>query len=276
MKNSLVLSISMLLVACGMFGDRDGAPSGAMLKSHQEIMAIPDAVPRVERRSKYGNPASYKVFGKQYSVMDSAKGYRKKGVASWYGTKFHGRRTSSGEPYDMYAMTAAHKSLPLPTYVQVTNLKNKRSVVLKVNDRGPFHDNRLIDLSYAAAVKLGITAQGTGLVEVVAINPRQDRQRAMRKVSYKTVTNGSELKAGADKIKLFVQVGAFSNRDNALDLQNRLLDSQINNVQINRINGAAQPMFRVRVGPVNSVEKADRIADRISRLGIGNSDIIVE
>ena len=131
-----------------------------------DVSAIPDAVPKDEPRSKYGNPSSYVVNGRSYHVMDNGNDYVERGIASWYGEKFHGRRTSSGEAYDMYAMTAAHKSLPLPTYVEVTNLQNGKRIIVKVNDRGPFHENRVIDLSWTAAAKLDILGKGTGLVEV--------------------------------------------------------------------------------------------------------------
>lgn len=136
-----------------------------------DIDRIRDAVPRAEPRSKYGNPDNYEVLGKRYHVLASAEGYRERGTASWYGEKFHGRRTSSGEPYDMFAMTAAHKTLPLPSYVRVTHLRNGRSVVVRVNDRGPFHDDRIIDLSYAAAVRLDMLGDGSAPVEVVALMP---------------------------------------------------------------------------------------------------------
>ena len=135
-----------------------------------DVSTIPNAVPKPEPLSRYGNPVSYVVAGKRYYTMPSSRGYSKRGIASWYGTKFHGQRTSSGEPYDLYAMTAAHRTLPLPTYVEVTNLRNNKSVIVKVNDRGPFHKDRLIDLSYAAAAKLGILGYGTGLVQVRAID----------------------------------------------------------------------------------------------------------
>ena len=133
--------------------------------------AIPDAIPREEFKSRSGNPETYVIDGVTYRVMDTSAGYREEGMASWYGGYFHGRRTSSGDVYDMYQMTAAHKSLPLPTYVRVTNLANGRSVVLRVNDRGPFVDDRIIDLSYTAATKLGMAEQGTARVEVVALDP---------------------------------------------------------------------------------------------------------
>ncbi len=122
-------------------------------------------------RSKYGNPASYEVYGKTYHVLPTARGFRERGMASWYGEEFHGKRTSSGEPYNMHAMTAAHRTLPLPTYVRVTNLKNRREVIVRVNDRGPFHDDRIIDLSFAAASELGILGNGTAEVEVTAVDP---------------------------------------------------------------------------------------------------------
>ena len=138
---------------------------------HGTFRGFPMPCRSSEPLSRYGNPESYVVYGKTYHTLSSSKGYKERGAASWYGTKFHGKRTSSGEPYDLYAMTAAHKTLPLPTYVEVTNLKNGRTVIVKVNDRGPFHDDRLIDLSYAAAAKLDILPYGTGEVEVRAIDP---------------------------------------------------------------------------------------------------------
>jgi rare lipoprotein A len=133
--------------------------------------SVPDAMPRIEPRARYGNPPFYDVFGKRYYVLSSSVGYWERGVASWYGPGFHKVRTSTGEPYDMYGMTAAHKTLPLPAYVRVTNLQNGRSIVVRVNDRGPFVGNRIIDLSYTAAAKLDMLRNGTALVEVRAIDP---------------------------------------------------------------------------------------------------------
>lgn len=152
--------------------ERDRAPDPRSVPT--DIDRVPDAVPRAEPRSRYGNPESYEVFGRRYHVLASAEGYRERGIASWYGEKFHGRRTSSREPYDMYAMTAAHKTLPLPTYVRVTHLENGRSVIVRVNDRGPFVDSRIIDLSYAAAARLGMVEDGHAPVEVVALQPEMD------------------------------------------------------------------------------------------------------
>ena len=135
------------------------------------LLDVPDATPRIEPRAIYGNPPSYEVFGKRYYVMASSVGYVERGVASWYGPGFHKELTSVREPYDMYGMTAAHKTLPLPAYVRVTNLQNGRSCVVRVNDRGPFVGNRIIDLSYTAAAKLDMLRDGTAMVEVRALQP---------------------------------------------------------------------------------------------------------
>lgn len=164
---ALMLAAMLALAGCSSLPSGDGGPTGP----HPDLAEIPDAVPQTLPRSSRGNPASYSVFGKTYYVRDSASGYIATGIASWYGRKFQGRPTSSGEPYDMYAMTAAHKTLPIPTFVRVTNLRNNRQVVVKINDRGPFHDGRIIDLSYAAAWKLGIVNHGSAPVRVEAIVP---------------------------------------------------------------------------------------------------------
>ncbi len=167
------IALPLLISGCGtlpndtsFFSQQDSAPAQPV-----DVSNVANAIPRVEPHSRYGNPASYVVFGQRYYVKKSSLNHIERGVASWYGTKFHGRRTSSGEPYDMLAMTAAHKSLPLPTYAEVTNLENGRKIIVKINDRGPFKKNRIIDLSYAAAIKLGIAKAGTGLVEVRTIDP---------------------------------------------------------------------------------------------------------
>lgn len=144
----------------------DGPPLGIA----RDLSRLPDPVPVKEPRSATGNPPSYQVMGRTYHVLDSAAGFEQTGLASWYGRKFHGRRTSSGEPYDMLALTAAHTTLPIPTYVEVINLDNQRRVIVRVNDRGPFHDGRIIDLSYAAAVKLGFAELGTARVRVASLD----------------------------------------------------------------------------------------------------------
>ncbi len=156
------------LSGCASPGDRRIDDVGDEIPAR--IARIPDAVPRVEPLSKCGNAPSYVVFGKRYYTKPNSRGYVERGLASWYGAPFHGRKTSSGEIYDMHGMSAAHKTLPLPTYARVTNLENGRSVVVRINDRGPFHGPRLIDLSHTAAVKLGVVKTGTAMVEVRAID----------------------------------------------------------------------------------------------------------
>nr|VFK02139.1 MAG: rare lipoprotein A [Candidatus Kentron sp. H]VFK02511.1 MAG: rare lipoprotein A [Candidatus Kentron sp. H]VFK05458.1 MAG: rare lipoprotein A [Candidatus Kentron sp. H] len=172
LRSKIIFLLTALLAGCGLIPAQDGPPLFFRLDPNN----IQNAVPRVESRSQYGNSPFYTVYGKRYHVLLSSTGYVRRGIASWYGRKFHGKRTSSGETYDMYAMTAAHRSLPLPTYVRVTNLENKRQAIVRVNDRGPFHTNRIIDLSYAAAVKLGIARKGTVHVEIHAIDPSQPKE----------------------------------------------------------------------------------------------------
>ena len=154
-------------------GVSDSAPAGGI----PDVHLIPEPEVVAEPRSRYGNRSPYKVLGRKYHVRDSAEGYDETGIASYYGKKFHGRRTSSLEVYDMYAFSAAHKSLPLPSYARVTNLANGKSVVVRVNDRGPFHEGRIIDLSYAAAVKLGVDRAGTAKVEVVGLSPGENARQ---------------------------------------------------------------------------------------------------
>jgi rare lipoprotein A len=156
------------LNGCATKHHKDGPPD-----YYVDETKIPNATPKVEPLSRIGNQPSYVVFGKRYYVMRSSKHYREQGIASWYGTQFHTHHTSNGERYNMLAMTAAHKTLPLPTYVQVTNLVNGRQIIVKVNDRGPFEANRLIDLSYVAAKKLGMLGHGTAKVDITAIDPAQ-------------------------------------------------------------------------------------------------------
>ncbi|WJW75928.1 septal ring lytic transglycosylase RlpA family protein [Thiohalobacter sp. IOR34] len=265
-RGLLALATIIGLAGCSGGGlvSRDGGPD-----RYVDVSRIPDAVPRHEPRSRYGNPDSYVVRGKRYYVRHSSRGYVERGIASWYGTKFHGRRTSSGEPYDMYAMTAAHKTLPLPTYARVTNLRNGRSVVVKINDRGPFHDNRLIDLSYAAARKLGIVGKGTGLVEVRAITPGEPEARP----PLRSASAGAAVHHGS--AELYLQVGAFSSRSNAERLRQRL-GALARPVHILRGLNRQRTVFRVRIGPLASVEEADRMAENLSHLGIESPHVVID
>ncbi len=257
------LAGTLLLSACGALDIQtldiqDGAPD-----RHVDASGIADAVPKIEPYSKYGNPRSYQVAGKTYYVLDDHRGYQQRGQASWYGTKFHGRRTSSGEPYDMYAMTAAHKTLPIPSYVEVTNLENGRKAILRVNDRGPFIDGRIIDLSYVAAKKLGVYTSGTAHVNVRAIDLGES-------ATTPPATGQPAGNTGNDQV--YLQVGAFDERANAELMLSRLLSLTDENVLINN----QQQIYRVRIGPLTSEQAARQLAARLSPHGIDRTHIIKE
>ncbi|MEN8175150.1 MAG: septal ring lytic transglycosylase RlpA family protein [Pseudomonadota bacterium] len=254
----ILLAVGLALSACSGKSTRvaDSGPDRDI-----DVSEIPNAVPREEPPSRYGNPKTYSVFGKKYRTLASGENYLERGMASWYGTKFHGRRTSSGETYDMYAMTAAHRSLPLPTYVEVTNLDNGKKVVVKVNDRGPFHSKRIIDLSYVAAKKLGFTKQGTSHVEVRTIGPNRNQETG---------------KAPAVKIlddSHFVQVGAFSNRENAQQMQSTV--QQLQEFEVTVQGGESDGLYRVVIGPVGSLVQAGTLADHLRDRGMGGAHPVI-
>ena len=269
----IIIFCALLLQACSSSSrykiKQDHGPSNSVDVSH-----VKDAVPRAEPRSRYGNPKNYKVRGKWYSVKKSSAGYREKGIASWYGKKFHGHRTSSGETYDMYAMTAAHKTLPLPTYVQVTHLENGRSIIVKVNDRGPFHANRIIDLSYAAAKKLGVTAKGVGAVEVVAIDPETFKKKQPYQPKIKRPSAISTYPAKSN-YKLYLQVGAFVSQQNANKLHKRL-SRMFKQRQIHSNFSADKNVYRIRIGPLASVADADELTVFLNNKGIPTTQIVVD
>lgn len=242
-------------------------PSDDAPPNPRDVSGIPNAVPKHEPLSRYGNPDSYVVYGKRYQTLPSSKGYRETGLASWYGTKFHGKRTSSGEPYDLYGMTAAHKTLPLPTYVEVTNLHNDRSVIVKVNDRGPFHDDRLIDLSYTAAVKLDIVGHGTGRVEVASIDTGTPTTAAAAPLAPASPRGDATL---------YLQVGAFSNRENAERLQRKIQDGDIGAVRIVASPGDNGTFYKVQVGPLSGTTELDQAARSLESLGINESHSIFQ
>ena len=235
----VTLGLVLLVAACQTptyVEPQDGPPVGG----HGDLSRLPDPTPRTESKSRYGNPASYSVNGKTYYVRDSAAGYRATGLASWYGKKFHGRRTSSGEPFDMFQLTAAHTSLPIPTYVRVTNLQNGRQTVVRVNDRRPFHSDRIIDLSYAAAVKLGFADGGTTRVRVEAFEQQPE---------------------------FFLQAGAFRHLEAADRLQREVQRITGTNAYVVRMS--QDPPYRVRVGPVRGEQEAKRLQALIASANFG-------
>ena len=216
-------------------------PSLAAIKADD----VRDAQPRPEPRARYGNNSPYEVFGKKYYVLDSSAGYRQRGTASWYGSKFHGRRTSSGEPYDMHLATAAHRTLPLPTYAEVTNLDNGRKMIVKINDRGPFKDDRLIDLSYGAALRLGVIGTGTARVDVRAID------------------SWNPPVATQSPAATWLQAGAFGHREGAEELLNSLNRADLKPAVIHD----EDHLFRVWLGPFSSDFEIEAVIERAVELG---------
>jgi rare lipoprotein A len=232
-----------------------------------------------QQRSSQGNPPFYEVHGIRYKVMDSSAGYHERGVASWYGSKFHGNPTSSGETYDMYAMTAAHKNLPLPTMVKVTNLRNGRYVIVRVNDRGPFVYNRIIDMSYAAARELDMIATGTTLVDVAALTTayRDKPATAAAQAGAPGVRGGASASAAKPATKVvYLQVGAFGEQLNAQLLKSRLNAGGVDNVSIHHELTAEPALYRVRIGPLKDVDEYDKLLDRVESLNVFESHLVVD
>ncbi len=252
--------LCLLLISCAGEQKKDAEPGDGPSPLDLKASDVTDAVPRAEPLARYGNHSPYEVFGKKYTVMQSNKGYHEQGVASWYGSKFHGRRTSSGEPYDMHLATAAHKSLPLPTYAEVTNLDNGRRVIVKINDRGPFKSGRLIDMSYGAALRLDMIVTGTARVDVRVIDVYSRSQE--QTIADTGVANevDREVVGGVDAANskgTWLQAGAYGKREGAEQLAGQLERADVSPVSINNTGD----LFRVWLGPfVNSVELESVIA----------------
>jgi rare lipoprotein A len=259
-------ALALLISGCSVVARRPAptapAPAAPVPAPAPDLASVPDAVPRLEPRSAHGNPPFYDVLGQRYFVLSAADGYLERGVASWYGPTFNGGNTSSGELYDMYGMTAAHKTLPLPTYARVTNLKNGRSVVVRINDRGPFVANRLIDLSYTAAARLDMIREGTTLVEVRALTPGVPDE----------LTRSAALPPPA----LYVQAGAFADAQNAQHLLARLQAAGLASAFVASPLEGRTHLYRVRLGPVASVAEFDEIAARLSALGIADARLAID
>ncbi|MFZ9708522.1 MAG: septal ring lytic transglycosylase RlpA family protein [Steroidobacteraceae bacterium] len=298
----VLLFVLIVIAGCTPLRPKSTPPA----PSAKEVASIPDAVPREEPRGKYGNPESYVVFGKRYRVMKSGRGHVERGVASWYGPGFHSERTSSGEPYDMYAMTAAHKTLPIPSYVRVTHLENGRSIVVRVNDRGPFVGDRIIDLSYTAARKLDMVGSGTAPVEIRVLEPGErtnsssvrmadnaagQSERNPRIWRADAIPSPRTLAAAIDDTALppvlaastaavpasltevtisssFLQAGAFSTRDNAEAMRGRLASAGISNALVREVRIGERTLYRVQVGPVDGEIEADDMIERLRIAGV--------
>lgn len=269
----------------------DAGPSEAI-----DVSKIAEPEPKTEPLSRYGNRSPYSVLGRTYQVLPTSQGYVERGISSWYGNKFHGYMTSSFEPYDMYKFSAAHKSLPLPSWARVTNLETGKSVIVRVNDRGPFHDNRLIDLSYAAAVKIGVWPKGTGLVEVRALTPGEVEPdvRAAATVA-KTPprplprTTPVDARASApapataladanatQQPRIYLQVGAFGEQNNADRAAQRVAAAGLGDVRVVEASVNGRSVRRVRLGPLRDVDEADRLTQEIRRLGLGEARVAID
>jgi rare lipoprotein A len=256
-------AIIIVLSACTFgvpIGDRAGGSQSA-------------SIPRTSK-SKIGNPSSYVVAGKRYYVLDSAAGFKQRGMASWYGKKFHGRKTSSGETYNMYAMTAAHKTLPIPVYVRVKNLTNGRSIVVKVNDRGPFITGRIIDLSYSAAQKLDIIGTGTARVEINTLASGQSASASA--VAAPVVRTIPLADKAAEEVPLFIQVGSFGEEFNAINLLRDLLDLNEQAASISELETNSGLFYRVRVGPLYDIDEANAVIRRLKGKGFTTARIVVQ
>lgn len=259
---------------------QDRAPEGSF-----DASGLTDAEPRYEEPRTAGNKSPYKVWGKSYRVIDSNEGYVARGTASWYGEKFHGHKTSNGEVFDMYAMSAAHKSLRIPGYARVTNLDNGRSVIVRVNDRGPFHGDRLIDLSYAAAKKLGYQSRGTARVEVAAITVRPDGSMFLAGEPFKPSGQPStpviarvpeEETSSSSRQGVFVQLGAFSSRDPAEALLARLRGTLDDPVRVREVSTGSGLFHRVQVGPFANEDEARVARNQLESRGFGQPIVLTD
>ena len=264
-----------------------------------DVSNLPEPVPKVESRSLYGNKSPYTVLGRSYTVLPTASGYDERGIASFYGSKFHGYKTSNLEDYDMYKFTAASKVLPLPSYARVTNLQNGKSVIVRINDRGPFHENRVIDLSYAAAVKIGVWPKGTGLVEVQGIDPSSSIPQpppvpmqvpvpvsapppSLISAASSAPSVPSTVAAPAESPVLsaspgiYLQVGAFSDQANAEHVAAQLRAANFAPVQVVDATIDGRLVHRVRVGPLADVDTADRVTSQIEQMGLPHPQVAVD
>jgi rare lipoprotein A len=233
-----------------------------------DFSKIPQPVPEALPRSRYGNKSPYTVNGQSYRVLPSAAGYDERGIASWYGTKFNGYKTSNFETYDMYKFSAASPVLPLPSFARVTNLANGKSVIVRVNDRGPFVPNRIIDLSLAAAVRIGIYPKGSGLVEVQGIDPAHPVAEPAPITAVTPRTGKAP--------QLYVQVGAFADTGNAERLATRLRGMHLGEVRVVPVSSGGRTLQRVQIGPLPDVDTVDRTTAKLDTLGLPHASVAIQ
>jgi len=267
----IVCVLAVCLAGCAAPAKRDVAADkparGAYYKDDgpgenppPNLGSVPDAEPRAEPLHRFAN-RPYQVFGKEYMPLASVGAFRQRGVASWYGRRFHGGMTSTGERYDMYAMTAAHPTLPVPSYVRVTNVANGASVVVRVNDRGPFHAERAIDLSYTAAYRLGFAEAGSALVDIDAVVPGASVVAAAPPAPVQAAAQVAVLPDVQAK-GVYLQLGAFAVRENAESFRARMMREFAwlsETIQVI----AGESLFRLHLGPYRTPDEARAVADRI-------------
>lgn len=277
MRFQVVVLLAVLLSACAapinvpqIGSSSDGRPANSV-----DVSKIPNAQPAPVVRTRAGNAPQYTVLGKTYRVLPDSYGYQKRGEASWYGTKFHGRRTANGEVYNMFGMTAAHKTLPIPSYVRVTHVGNGRSIIVRINDRGPFHGNRIIDLSYAAAKKLGVIATGVALVDVVDVTPsargssvtsRSNETKSLREPAQLV----PDIVSPRAKNEIYLQLGAFQQQQSAEALRSKA--STVATQSVDVVTGSDN-LHRVFVGPISSPQEVLRVQYLLRQKGLSEGHI---
>lgn len=261
-----LFTLALCLAACSTVSvEKDGAPIRSV-----DVSTLADAQPEVVKRTRAGNKSPYTVLGKTYRVLEDASGFREVGLASWYGTKFHGRHTSNGEVYDMFAMTAAHKSIPIPSFVRVTNQQNGRSVVVRVNDRGPFHNDRIIDLSYAAAMKLGYAEMGTARVALEVITPAG--QQATKHLASPQLSSGKGLNKSVSGKNTYLQMGAFGGRRAAEGLLQKISAAVQFPVRIKQ----HQQLYKVQVGPFTPGQNIQEIRQMLEAKNLTKPHVVYD
>ncbi len=258
LSRAIILSLFFILAACSSQNSRYKISDDRAPKNAPDVTKVEDAHPKYEPYSRGGNPKTYTVLGKSYEVMPSGKGFSQSGVASWYGAKFHGHLTSNGETYDMYSMSAAHKTLPLPSYVKVTNIANNNSVIVRVNDRGPFHDNRIIDLSYAAAHRLDMLKTGTANVNIEVIYIENPESIALVQLQNTSL--------------YYIQVIASSDKNRIDQLATQLASQYEVDTRIEQ----AGELYKLQLGPLGQQQLADKLHLQLQQNGYPNSYRVTE
>ncbi|WP_323845605.1 septal ring lytic transglycosylase RlpA family protein [Microbulbifer magnicolonia] len=244
-----------------------------------DMLATPEPTPVREPIGPAGNKSPYKVNGVTYKVRNDVKGYKERGHASWYGTKFHGRRTANGEVYNMYAMSAAHKTLPLPSYAKVTNLENGRSIIVRVNDRGPFVPGRIIDLSYTAAQKLGYVNKGVARVEVEALDPATLPTAGQTLAMEKDVAARESLAQDASfklPANTYLQVGAYSNAGQANNVRAQVSAVVDYPVSVSPTESGGQRLYRVRIGPIGQQRALVAARETVEENRLGQPQVVYD